>query len=144
MVSGHNGNENMSVEHSILVYLAIYGNTRESDLIDYGSRSLDQSSGSMKRTIDRMIVEGKMFRILHKKLRKPVAYLASKSLPTEVMLRAEAESMGIEKKDVNEVVGKALRILEEAALIAEGNVEKEFRIESADAVKRLPQSGNQQ
>jgi len=134
MVSDHNGNENMSVEHSILVYLATYGNTRESDLIDYGSRNLDQSSGSMKTTIDRMIVEGKIFRILHKKLRKPVAYLASKSLPTEVMLQAEAESMGIKKKDVNEVVGKALRILEEAALIAEGRVKSKFRAASDYAV----------
>jgi hypothetical protein len=104
----------MGIEKRISSYLDSYGNTRETDLINYGVQNLGGSSERMKRVIDRMAIKGKIHRIVHNKLKPPEVYIT-----LEEPLPPEATA---ERKIANEEVE---RILEEAASLAEQISEKD-------------------
>jgi len=94
-----------------------YGNTRECDIIGFCVRRFSLSSGDVKKVIDRMVVKGKIFRVVHDKLVPPEVYLTLKESFYPDVLRALVEV------DVSEVVEKdVLKILEEAAAVAEERI----------------------
>jgi hypothetical protein len=109
----------MKAEDEMLYYLDKYGNTRECDLLDYCMQVLSQAYEKMKKTVDRMVVEEKIFRIVHNKLDPPQVYLSLKEpLPPESV-------RDLFETDIFEDVEEdAARILKEAAEVAEKTIEE--------------------
>ncbi len=105
----------MKVEKEIISYLYEYGNTRESDLINYGVKKFDYSSEEMKKVIKRMVIKGKIHYIVHSKLEPPEVYISLKELLPPEIARTLIEAF-IQMKAREEDVQK---ILDEAASIAE-------------------------
>lgn len=107
----------MKVESKIVSYLVKYGNTREGDVMSFCVRRFGLSSGDVKRVIDRLVVKGKIFRVVHDRLEPPEVYLSLKESFYPDVFRA---LVGV---DVSQVVEKdARKILEEAAAIAEERI----------------------
>jgi len=107
----------MGIEREIASYLVKYGNTRESDIVNYGSRKFNRSSKDMKKIVDRMVVKGRIHRIVHDKLKPPGVYVSLKEPFHPDVLKALIEV------DTSEVAEKdAQKILEEAAAIAEKRI----------------------
>lgn len=105
----------MKVEKEIISYLYEYGNTRESDLINYGVKKFAYSSEEMKKVIKRMVIKGKIHYIVHSKLEPPEVYISLKELLPPEIARTLIEAF-IQTKAREEDVQK---ILDEAASIAE-------------------------
>ena len=105
----------MKVEKEIISYLCEYGNTKESDIINYGVKRFNYSQKGMKKVIKRMVIKGKIHYVVHGKLEPPEAYISLKEpLPpeiTKILLEAHIQ-LKAGKED-------AQKILEEAATIAE-------------------------
>lgn len=104
----------MDIEKEIVSYLSAYGNTRESDLISYGVHSFHSSPIKVKKIIDRMAVKGKIYRIVHNKLKPAEVYITlDELLYPEIMrdlLEAGHSASTVENPE---------RILQEAAAVAE-------------------------
>jgi len=114
----------MDIEREIVSYLVKYGNTKESDIVDYGARKFNHSSKDMKKVVDRMVIKGRIHRIVHDKLKPPGVYVSLKEPFHPDVLKALIEV------DISEVAGKdAQKILEEAKAIAEKRIRE---IESGD------------
>jgi hypothetical protein len=64
-----------NLEQKIISYLCTYGNTKETDLINYGMQRLGISEGGMIKLIDEMVFTGRIERILHKELEPLVTYI---------------------------------------------------------------------
>jgi len=105
----------MKVEKKIISYLYEYGNTRESDLINYGVKKFDYSSEEMKKVIKRMGIKGKIHYIVHSKLEPPEVYISLKELLPPEIAKTLIQAF-IQMKAREEDVQK---ILDEAASIAE-------------------------
>lgn len=107
----------MDIEREIVSYLVKYGNTKESDIVNYGARKFNRSSKDMKKVVDRIVVKGRIHRIVHNKLKPPEVYLSLKESLYPDVLKALIEV------DTSEVAEKdAQKILEEAAAIAEKRI----------------------
>lgn len=104
----------MSLEKEIVLYLVHYGNTREKDIIDYSVQNLGRSSKHMKKVINRMVINGKIHRILHDRITPPEVYISLEEPFSSDVLKAliGANVSDAAKEDVQ-------KILEEAAEIAE-------------------------
>jgi ABC-type phosphate/phosphonate transport system substrate-binding protein len=92
-----------------------YGNTRESDLINYCVKKFNYSSEEMKKVIKRMVIKGKIHYIVHSKLEPPEVYISLKELLPPEIAKTLIEAF-IQMKAREEDVQK---ILDEAASIAE-------------------------
>lgn len=110
----------MKVEKKIISYLYEYGNTRESDIINYGVKKFNYSSEEMKKIIKRMVIKGKIHYIVHNKLKPPQAYVSLKELLPPDIAKTFLEAF-IQMKAGEEDVQK---ILEEAASIAEQKIDE--------------------
>jgi len=110
----------MDVETEITTYLLKYGNTKESDILNYGRRKLNHSPKLIKKIIDRAVLKGKIHRIVHNRLDPPEVYISLKEpLPPHEILKTLMEV------EVSEAVEKdAQKILDEAAAIAENRIRK--------------------
>jgi hypothetical protein len=98
----------MSAERKILSYLEAYGNTRETDLINYAVQNFHKPHEKVKKVVDRLAIRGKVHRVVHNKLKPPEVYITlEEPLPRGIL---------VERELVNEEVDK---ILEEAASLAE-------------------------
>lgn len=98
----------MDIEKRIVSYLEAYGNTKESDLINYGVQNLSQSSEKMKKILNRMAVKDKIHRVVHNKLKPPEVYITlEEPLPPETVSEGETDKIEVD------------RILRDAASIAE-------------------------
>ena len=109
----------MKVEKEIISYLYKYGNTRESDLINYGVKKFNYSSEEMKKVIKRMVIKGKIHYIVHSKLEPPEVYISLKELLPPEITKIFLEAF-IQMKAGQEDIQK---ILEEAASIAKQKIE---------------------
>lgn len=104
----------MQIEQGIIAYLTKYGNTKESDLINYGAQKLDHPADEMKKILNRMTVKGKIYRVVHDKLKPPEVYISLKEpLPSEI------EKIILEIETFKEMEVDVQKILKEAATIAE-------------------------
>jgi hypothetical protein len=104
--------------------LHIYGNTRESDLIEYGISVSSQTVLEIKNVLDEMIVKSWIKRIIHDKLDSKVIYVTTGSLPLDLALSIEASAL--EVKDKEKKIAEAKRILKEAEVIAKKRFEEKF------------------
>ena len=68
----------MDVEKGVMLYLHEYGNTRESDIINYGVKEFNYSSKRIKKVIKRIVIKGKIHFIVHSKLEPPAVYISLK------------------------------------------------------------------
>ena len=117
----------VSIEIEIMSYLYTYGNTKGSDLLFYGTRTLSKSSKIIKSTLDRMVLEGKIHRLIHNKIGpKAVYFTLGEHLSNETLVYLETEILGARGKGQTEIHEQALRILKEAADVAEKRVKKRF------------------
>jgi hypothetical protein len=99
----------------ILSYLWTYGSTRESDLIDWGVRRLDQSAESLKAVLDEMDYVGRIRRIVHSELEPQVVYVAiGPTLEFGLQLAEMADSMGMPRPSQDDIE-YVRQILEEDA-----------------------------
>lgn len=69
------GDRILKLEKSIASYLVKYGNTREADLIDFSAKKSNCSKEDVKKAISRMVVKGKLHRIVHNQLEPPEVYV---------------------------------------------------------------------
>ncbi len=90
----------MDVEEEIRSYLYEYGNTKESDIISYGKQEFSYSQRGMKKVLGRMERDGKIYRVVHAKLKPPAVYLSlGEHTPIEIqkeVIRQKAEVMKAE------------------------------------------------
>lgn len=110
----------MDIEKEIVSYLYKYGNTKESDIINYGVKKFNYYSEGMKKIIKRMIIKGKIHYVVHSKLEPPAVYISLKeNLPpeTEKILLEAFIQMKTAEED-------AQKILEEAATLAEKRIKE--------------------
>jgi hypothetical protein len=110
----------VDVEKEVVLYLHEYGNTRESDIINYGVKQFNYSSRRMKKVIKRMVIKGKIHFIVHSKLDPPAVYVSLKEpLPPEIakILLEAFFQMKTAEEDTQ-------KILEEAAALAEQKSER--------------------
>jgi len=106
----------------LLSYLRTYGNTRETDLIEYGTRLFGQSKEEIVAVIKKMMLEGYAQRIVHDKLGSDIVYIAEGDLPLDLALQINANVMGL--KDKGKVIEEARKILDEATAKAEKRIRK--------------------
>ena len=115
----------MSVETKLISYLQTYGNTKESDLIEYGMRILGQTRKGVEKVLDKMVAEGNARQIIHDKLEPNVVYVARGELiAVDLALQVEADALGINDKD--KVIEEARRILEEATAVAQKRIRRKY------------------
>lgn len=103
----------MDFEKELVSYLEIYGNTRESDLLNYGVHNFHFSPDKVKKIVNRLAIKGKIHRLVHNKLNPPEVYVALEERSYPEILKNIAETK-IPEGSRSEV----LKILEEAAAIA--------------------------
>jgi hypothetical protein len=100
----------MDVEEAVPDYLFEYGDTKASDLLCYVRNEFGYSLRGAKKLIARLEKKGKIFRIVHSKLRPPgVYYSAKEHIPNEIlkeMIRANAKVQSAEA----EALGKSERL----------------------------------
>ena len=114
----------MDVEKEIISYLYKYGNTKESDIINYGIKKFNYSSERMKKVIRRMAIKCKIHYLVHCKLEPPEAYIGlEEPLPPDSALILLDAS--IQTKEVHEI---ACKILEDAAAVAMQKVKERYSI----------------
>jgi hypothetical protein len=106
----------MNVESEIVSYLEKYGNTRENDLINYGSQNFGVPSHNMKKILDRMAVKNRIHRIVHNKLKPAEVYVTLE----EPLLPEVTIDMRVSGREVE-------RILEEAASLANQKKKSDFQ-----------------
>jgi hypothetical protein len=112
----------MNIEKEIVAYLSTYGNTRENDLISYGVHNFHRSPIKMKKIVDRMVIKGKIYRIVHNKLKPPEVYVSLEELLYPEIMRDLLEAQGSES-----TVEDPQTILKEAAAIAEQRRKDELK-----------------
>jgi hypothetical protein len=105
----------MDIEKEIVSYLYKYGNTKETDIINYCVKKFNYSSERMKKVVKRMMIKGRIHYVVHSKLEPPAVYISLKeALPpeiTKILLEAFIQ-MKVAEEDVQ-------KILKEAAALAE-------------------------
>ena len=110
----------MDIEKEVVLYLCEYGNTKESDIINYGGKRFNYSPKRMEKVIKQMVIKGKIHYIVHDKLEPPEAYISLKEpLPpeiTKILLEASIQMKAAEEN--------AQKILDEAAAIAEKRIKE--------------------
>jgi hypothetical protein len=104
----------MDVEKEVVAYLSVYGNTRESDLISYGVQTFHRSPIKMKKIVDRMVIKGKIYRVVHNKLEPPEVYISLEELLYPEIMRDLLEAEVSESRAEDSEA-----ILREAAAIAD-------------------------
>jgi hypothetical protein len=115
----------LDLEGEFISYLRIYGNTRESDLSEYGTRVSNLSTDKIKCVLDRMVLEGKANRVVHYKLGNGVVYLTRHFCDHELYcMPIEAETRDLKDKD--KISEEADRILKEASALSEKRIREKF------------------
>jgi len=110
----------VDIEKEVVSYLREYGNTKESDIINYGGKRFNYSPKRMKKVIKQMVIKGKIHYVVHGKLEPPETYISLKEpLPpeiTKILLEASIQMKAAEEN--------AQKILDEAAAIAEKRIKE--------------------
>jgi hypothetical protein len=114
----------LDTEKELLSYLEKYGNTRESDLIEFGTKVSGQNKIELEETLSKLVMKGWVKRIVHDRIDSNITYIAKGGWPLELALRIEADAMGV--KDKEKLMADAKRILEEAEIAAEKRIRKKF------------------
>jgi len=110
----------VDIEKEIVSYLSEYGNTKESDIINYGVKRSNYSSKEMKKVIKRMVVKTEIHYVVHSKLEPPEVYISLKELLppeiTKILLEAHIQMKAGEED--------AQKILDEAAAVPEKRIKE--------------------
>jgi hypothetical protein len=113
-----------NLEQKIISYLCTYGNTKETDLINYGMQRLGISEGGMIKLIDEMVFTGRIERILHKELEPLVTYIKQRSLfPLELELQTISDSLELDEV-TNQQIEEINKILDKAKAIAKKRMKR--------------------
>jgi hypothetical protein len=112
----------MRIEKELISYLQTYGNTKETDLIEYGTKCLNLSAEKMRKTLDNMLLEGWIQKTIHDKLGVNRIYIV-KGVWADFYSDIEAESLDLKNKENLKEDSK--NILVEAEVIAKEKAAKE-------------------
>jgi len=115
-----------NLKQKIISYLCTYGNTKETDLINYGVQRLGISEANMVKLIDEMASSGRIERILHKELEPAVTYVKQGSLVT-FGLKLQAISDSLELGEItNQQIEEIKEILDKAKAIAKKRMKRKI------------------
>ena len=115
----------MDIEREFIDYLQVYGNTKESDLIEFGVNISHQSKRHTRSVLDRMVLEGKTQRVIHDKLGQNVVYFTREGCCLHE-LAMEIETDAADLKDIDNISELAGKILREAAALAEKRIKERY------------------
>jgi hypothetical protein len=111
-------------QQKVISYLYTYGNTRETDLVNYCVQRLGMSEVVTKKLVDEMVIYGRIERILHKELEPAVTYVKyGNMVPLELELQAISNSLGLGKV-TNREVEAVKEILAKAGAIADKRIKR--------------------
>jgi hypothetical protein len=113
----------LELQKELVSYLRKYGNTRETDLIEYGISISGLTHEEMVKALDEIVVQGMAKRIVHDKLGSNIVYIAKGNWPVDCALSAEADDLEANSKE--KILEDAKRILKEAKVVAKKRVRKE-------------------
>lgn len=108
----------MNVQEEIVSYLYEYGNTKETDILNYYTQNYSLSKERIKKAIKRMVVKGRIYYVVHTRLKPPEVYISLKEpMPPEIskILIEASMKMKTAKED-------SQKILEEAAAVAKKRI----------------------
>jgi hypothetical protein len=106
------------LEKSLLSYLTIHGNTKVSDLIEFGTTFSGIGKEEVMRILDNMIAIGSVRRIIHYFIESSPFYIAK----VNWSLGSSVESAASDLKNKERLLQEAKRIKEEAKIIAERRI----------------------
>jgi len=90
----------VDAEKAVLEYLAEFGDTRETDLIQFIVNEFNYSKRGSKKLIARLEKQEKIFRVIHVKLRPPAVYYSVEEyIPLEIqkeLIKAQAKIQAAE------------------------------------------------
>ena len=116
----------MSLEkEKILAYIAKYGDTRVSDLINYCKLKLKLPEEQIKSLLSNMVLYGELARVVHEELEPPKDYLRWGAVPQIEGLQAYSLFLNRRRLDNNEI-NHTKTILEDAGKIAEKRIKKKM------------------
>lgn len=112
--------DSVSMKRGLLSYLVRYGNTKESDLMEFGAKKFCCLPQDIRDIISKMVANGKIHYIVHNKLEPHEVYISlMKPLPPRIMRAlidvSVAKNMEIE----------AHAIIKEASLFVEKLIKEE-------------------
>lgn len=85
----------MEVNEAIANYLFEYGNTKRADLVSYIKEQFGYSDKQIRKILHKLETQGKIFRVVHDKLKPPAIYYSLKEhMPLEIqkeLLRSATE-----------------------------------------------------
>ena len=112
-------------KEKILAYIAKYGDTRVSDLVNYGTWKLKLHKEQIQSLLSNMVLYGELERVVHEDLETPMDYLRWGTVPRTLGLQAHSISLNGKRLDDNEI-NYAQAILEDAEKIAEKRIKKKM------------------
>jgi len=86
----------LDLEKSLLSYLNIYGNTKESDFVEFGVTFSGKSKEELAKILDDMIDNGSVQRIIHHLIESNAVYIGKVPLWSSF----ESRCVGCKKADV--------------------------------------------
>lgn len=118
--------EEIDLEKSLLSYLNIYGNTRESDLVEFGVSFSGRPKEELAKIIDDMVANGSIRRITHHLIESNAVYIAR----SDLSLGLSIESSTLDLKNKEKLAEEAKLIEREAKTVAEKRIKKSKPIKS--------------
>jgi hypothetical protein len=112
-------------KEKILAYIAKYGDTRVSDLVNYGKLKLKLPEEQIKSLLSNMVLYGELARVVHEELEPPMDYLRWGAVPHAEGLQAYSLFLNGRRLDDNEI-NHIKAILEDSEKIAEKRIKKKF------------------
>jgi hypothetical protein len=112
-------------KEKILAYIAQYGNTRVSDLVNYCKLKLKLPEEQIKSLLSNMVLYGELARVVHEELEPPKDYLRWGNVPDAEALQAYSLSLNGRRLDDKEI-NHTKTILENAEKIAEKRIKKKM------------------
>lgn len=112
----------MELEEQIIDYLAIHGNTRKDDLMEFGTQRLRLSSEVVNQALEKMMKERRIGKVVHKRLKTRAVYVFLRDPILRDLQQILANSSDPNENDEKASSEETHRIVEEARRIAQQSV----------------------
>ena len=117
---------NLNLEKEIRSYLREHGNTKEADLVNFGTYFLHTSRREIESVLEKMLFEGKISRVVHSKLGPNAVYYITREGCCLQELAVEIGNDALDLRDNGNFSESAGRILNEAAALAEKRIKERY------------------
>lgn len=113
-------------KEKILAYIAKYGDTRVSDLVNYGKFKMKLPEEQIKSLLNNMVLYGELARVVHEDLEPPIDYLRWGDVPHVEGMQAYSLFLNGRRLDDKEI-NYTKSILEEAEKKAEKRIKRKWQ-----------------